>query len=146
MQQRLSLITLAVEDLAVSRRFFEQGLGWTASAGSQDGIAFYQLPGLALALYPRASLARDIGAEIPAGAQSGVTLGWNGHSEAEVDAAYAQALAAGATAVVPPEKVFWGGYSGYVRTPDGHLLEVAFNPFWPLAEDGSLRLPGADPA
>lgn len=142
MQQRLSLITLAVEDLAVSRRFFEAGLGWVASSESQEGIAFYQLPGLALALYPRAALARDIGADIPAGTHSGFTLGWNGASEAEVDDAYARALAAGATPVVPPEKVFWGGYSSYVRTPDGHLLELAFNPFWTLASDGSLKLPG----
>lgn len=142
MQQRLSLITLAVEDLAVSRRFFEEGLGWTASSESQDGIAFYQLPSLALALYPRAALSRDIGTEIPAGAHSGVTLAWNGANEAEVDDAYARAVAAGATPVVPPEKVFWGGYSSYVRTPDGHLLELAFNPFWTLEADGGLKLPG----
>ncbi|MFN4010621.1 MAG: VOC family protein [Pannonibacter sp.] len=142
MKQRLSLITLAVEDLAVSRRFFEAGLGWTASSESQEGIAFYQLPGLALALYPRTALAKDIGQEIPAGAHSGVTLAWNGASEAEVDAAYARVLAAGASVVVAPEKVFWGGYSSYVRTPDGHLLELAFNPFWALASDGSLELPG----
>lgn len=142
MQQRLSLITLAVENLAASRQFFENGLGWTASSESQDGVAFYQLPGLVLALYPRAALEKDIGEAIPSGAHSGVTLAWNGASEAEVDAAYAKALAAGATSVAAPEKAFWGGYSSYVRTLDGHLLELAFNPFWSFGADGSIILPG----
>lgn len=103
MEQRLSLITLAVDDLAETRRFFEDGLGWTASSESQEGIAFYQLPGLALALYPRASLEKDIGRPVPEGLGA-VSLAWNGRNEAEVDAAYARALSAGAEAVVPPER------------------------------------------
>lgn len=141
MEQRLSLITLAVDDLAEARRFFEDGLGWTASSESQEGIAFYQLPGLALALYPRASLEKDIGRPVPEGLGA-VSLAWNGRNEAEVDAAYARALSAGAEAVVPPEKAFWGGYTSYVRIPGGHLLEIAFNPFWSLDEHGAIVLPG----
>ncbi|MDH5798378.1 MAG: VOC family protein, partial [Paracoccaceae bacterium] len=68
------------------------------------------------------------------------TLAQNYESEAEVDAAFARALAAGATALKKPQKVFWGGYSGYFTDPDGHVWEVAMNPFWPLNDDGSLTL------
>ena len=70
-----------------------------------------------------------------------MTLAQNFATEAEVDSAFAEAVAAGATALKPPEKVFWGGYSGYWADPDGHVWEVAMNPFWPLAADGSLTLP-----
>ncbi len=138
--QRVTLITLGVADLAVARRFYAQ-LGWVESSQSQPSVAFFQLNGLALALFGAADLAADqgrAGAKLGTGA---VTLAQNFTSEAEVDAAFAAALAAGATALKAPEKVFWGGYSGYWADPDGHVWEVAMNPFWTLAEDGSLRLP-----
>ncbi|MBZ4689704.1 MAG: Glyoxalase/bleomycin resistance protein/dioxygenase [Cereibacter sp.] len=137
--QRVTLITLGVADLAAAIAFYER-LGWRQH-GRQEGVAFFQLNGLALALFGLADLAADqgrAGATLGAGA---VTLAQNFATEAEVDAAFAQALAAGATALKPPEKVFWGGYSGYWADPDGHVWEVAMNPFWPLAADGSLTLP-----
>lgn len=137
--QRVTLITLGVADLAAATAFYER-LGWRQH-GRQEGVAFFQLNGLALALFGLADLAADqgrAGATLGTGA---VTLAQNFATEAEVDAAFAQALAAGATALKPPEKVFWGGYSGYWADPDGHVWEVAMNPFWPLAADGSLTLP-----
>lgn len=140
--QRVTLITLGVADLARSRAFY-QALGWVP-AQAQEGIVFYQLKGLVLGLFGRAALAEDQGrpgAELGTGA---MTLAQNFATEAEVDAAFAAAIEAGAEALKQPEKVFWGGYSGYYADPDGHVWEVAMNPFWPLAEDGSLTLPVAE--
>ena len=137
--QRVTLITLGVADLAVAKAFYAR-LGWQEH-GAQEGVAFYQMNGLVLALFGLADLAADQGR---AGAMLGmgaVTLAQNFASDAEVDAAFEAALAAGATALKRPEKVFWGGYSGYWADPDGHVWEVAMNPFWPLAADGSLTLP-----
>jgi uncharacterized glyoxalase superfamily protein PhnB len=137
--QRVTLITLGVADLAAACAFYAR-LGWREH-GAQDGVAFFQLHGQALALFGRADLAADQGrAGAPLGTGA-VTLAQNFTTEAEVDAAFAAALAAGATALKPPEKVFWGGYSGYWADPDGHVWEVAMNPFWPLSPDGSLTLP-----
>ena len=138
--QRVTLITLGVADLAAARAFYGR-LGWVEHGDSQPGVAFFQMHGAALALFGRADLAADQGrpgADLGTGA---ITLAQNFATEAEVDAAYAAALAAGATPLKAPEKVFWGGYSGYWADPDGHVWEVAMNPFWPLAEDGSLTLP-----
>lgn len=138
--QRVTLITLGVADLAASRGFYAR-LGWVEHKGSQAGVAFFQMHGTVLALFGLADLAADqgrAGASLGTGA---VALAQNFATEAEVDAAYAAALAAGGMALKAPEKVFWGGYSGYWADPDGHVWEVAMNPFWPLAEDGSLVLP-----
>ncbi|MEH6774971.1 MAG: VOC family protein, partial [Cereibacter changlensis] len=93
------------------------------------------------ALFGLADLAADQGRAGATLGMGAVTLAQNFATEAEVDAAFTQALAAGATALKVPEKVFWGGYSGYWADPDGHVWEVAMNPFWPLAADGSLTLP-----
>lgn len=137
--QRITLITLGVADLARARDFYG-ALGW-APAQEAEGVAFYQLHGMVLALFGRDDLAADQGrpgAELGTGA---VTLAQNFATEPEVDAAFAAAISAGATALKPPERVFWGGYSGYWADPDGHVWEVARNPFWPLADDGSLTLP-----
>ncbi len=136
--QRVTLITLGVADLAAAKAFYAR-LGWHEH-GAQEGVAFYQMQGAVLALFGLADLAADqgrAGASLGTGA---VTLAQNFATEAEVDAAFADALAAGATPLKHPEKVFWGGYSGYWADPDGHVWEVAMNPFWPLAEDGSLTL------
>jgi uncharacterized glyoxalase superfamily protein PhnB len=138
--QRVTLITLGVADLAVARAFYAR-LGWQEHSESQTGVAFYQLHGQALALFGRADLAADQGRAGAALGTGAVTLAQNFTTEAEVDTAFAAALAAGATALKAPEKVFWGGYSGYWADPDGHVWEVAMNPFWPLAADGSLTLP-----
>lgn len=140
--QRITLVTLGVADLAAARAFYAR-LGWQEHGESQPGIAFFQLNGLALALFPLAELAKDQGRpDAPLGV-GGATFAQNFATEAEVDAAFAAALAAGATALKAPQKVFWGGYSGYWADPDGHVWEVAMNPFWPLAPDGSLTLPDA---
>lgn len=148
MEQRLSLITLGVADLARSRRFYEQGLGWTPSPASQEAIAFYQLGGqtggMALALYGRDALAEDahLAESGPTSGFGGITLAHNVRSREAVDALMDRAAQAGARVLKPAQDVFWGGYSGYFADPDGHPWEVCWNPHFPLAEDGSLRLPG----
>lgn len=141
--QRVTLITLGVADLAAARAFYAR-LGWREHRESKPGIAFFQMAGQALALFGRDELAADQGRAGTAFGVGAIALAQNFTSEAEVDDAYAKALAAGATAMKAPERVFWGGYSGYWADPDGHVWEVAMNPFWPLAADGTLTLPDAD--
>lgn len=139
--QRVTLITLGVSDLAAAKAFYAR-LGWIQHSGT-DGVAFYQMHGAVLGLFGRAELAADQGrpgADLGTGA---ITLAQNFATEAEVDAAFALAIAAGGKALKAPEKVFWGGYSGYWSDPDGHVWELAMNPFWPLVADGSLTLPNA---
>jgi hypothetical protein len=138
--QRVTLITLGVKDLSAARAFYA-ALGWQEHGQSQPGVAFYQMHGAALALFGRDDLAADQGRPGAALGTGAMTLAQNFATGAEVDAAYAAALAAGATPLKAPTKVFWGGYSGYWADLDGHVWEVAFNPFWPLADDGSLTLP-----
>jgi catechol 2,3-dioxygenase-like lactoylglutathione lyase family enzyme len=140
MEQRLSLITLGVADVARSRRFYE-ALGWRASGASQpDEVAFFQLGGIALALWRRAELARDAG--VPDGSGfGGVALAHNTRTRGEVDAVLDEARAAGARILKPAGETFWGGYAGYFADPDGHPWEVAWNPHFPLRPDGGLRLP-----
>lgn len=139
MEQRLSLVTLGVADLARARRFYEDGLGWTRG-NAEEGVAFYQMPGSILALWPRPALAEDAGVEDAGAAFSGVALAYNARSRAEVDAVLAEAVAAGGTLAKAAHETFWGGYSGYFADPDGHLWEVAHNPFWVIAVDGAIRL------
>lgn len=137
--QRVSLITLGVRDLDVSCKFYTQ-LGWKI-AQEHPGVIFFQLKGLALGLFPFDAFAEDQGRPDAALGVGGMSLAINFTSEAEVDSAFDAALAAGAESLKAPEKVFWGGYSGYFTDPDGHVWELAMNPFWPLNEDGSLSLP-----
>jgi len=139
--QRLSLVTLGVEDVARSRAFYGR-LGWRAADFDSTEVAFFDMNGVILALYGREPLAED--AAVPA-AGSGfraTAMAINLASEAEVDAVLAEAAAAGGTITQPARQVFWGGYAGYFADPDGHLWEVAFNPFWPLDAQGRPRLPG----
>ena len=140
--QRVSLITLGVADLERSREFYA-ALGWKESSQSQEAVAFFQLHGAVLGLFGLSDLAADQGRPGAGLGTGAVTLAQNFPTEAEVDAAWEAAVAAGATGLKRPEKVFWGGYSGYWADPDGHVWEVAMNPFWPLAPDGSLTLPEA---
>ncbi|OUS07779.1 glyoxalase [Rhodobacterales bacterium 52_120_T64] len=137
--QRVTLITLGVKDLTASRAFYKS-LSWQESSRSQESVAFFQINGLVLGLFGLDALAADQGrpdAQLGTGA---MTLAQNFESEAEVDAAFSKALKCGAAELKAPEKVFWGGYSGYYADPDGHVWEVAHNPFWPLNADGSLTL------
>ncbi len=138
---RISIITLGVRDLAASVRFY-QALGWRRSSESNDDISWFVTADSALGLFPHDELAAD--AMVPAGEPGGfrgVTLAINLGSPAEVDAAMQAAVAAGASVVKPPQKVFWGGYSGYFADPDGHLWELAHNPNFQLTASGQLDLP-----
>ncbi|MDF2813026.1 MAG: glyoxalase [Microvirga sp.] len=140
MQPRLTLVTLGVSDLARARVFYE-AWGWKASSASQPEVVFFQANGLALALWGRADLAEDTGIEDKPTGFSAVSLAYNARSKEEADEVYALAIAAGAKAVKPLHDVFWGGYSGYFADPDGHLWEVAWNPAFPLDEQGHMFLP-----
>ncbi len=139
MDPRISLVTLGVADMTAARTFYEK-LGWQASGQSNDDVTFFQAGGMILGLYGRAALAEDANVEDSRPGFSGVTLAYNGRDKAEVDRVLAEAVAAGGTLIKAAEDVFWGGYSGYFADPDGHLWEVAFNPFFPIADDGSISL------
>ncbi len=138
MQQRVSLITLGVADLARARRFYER-LGWKTNAALEDDVVFFQAGGLIVALWGRDELAADSGVR-DTGGWGGVTLAYNVGSPAEVDSTIAEAEAAGATIPRHGAETFWGGYSGVFVDPDGHPWEVAHNPGWTIAEDGSISL------
>lgn len=142
MKPRISLVTLGVADVDAAARFYEAVFGMTREP-SPPTVAFLALQGTWLGLYGRDALAEDALAVVetapPAGhGFSGVTLAHNLESEAAVDAAMAEAIAAGATLVKPPQKVFWGGYSGYFRDPDGHLWELAHNPYLRIGPQDAL--------
>ena len=139
MDQRVSLVTLGVRDLARSRAFYE-GLGWTTRAGPEDDVVFFQAGGMVVALWDRARLAEDSGVEDGEG-WGGVTFAYNTRSADEVDAVIEQARAAGAAIPREPGETFWGGYSGVFVDPDGHPWEVAHNPRWTIEPDGSVTLP-----
>jgi catechol 2,3-dioxygenase-like lactoylglutathione lyase family enzyme len=139
MEQRLSIITLGVADLARAKSFYLDGLGWTAVDQPAEEICFIQLPGIALSLYPLDKLAEDIGTEpLTQVSLGGITLAYNTRSEGETDEVLELAVASGARLVKPAQKVFWGGYSGYFADLDNHLWEVAYNPFATIADDGSF--------
>lgn len=127
MKPRISMITLGVKDIKRSIEFYET-LGFPRLESGPD-VAFFTLNGTWLGLYGHESLAEDAAVSAEGGGFRGVSLSYNVASEAEVDEALAEAVAAGATLKKAAEKVFWGGYSGYFADPDGHLWEVAHNPF-----------------
>jgi catechol 2,3-dioxygenase-like lactoylglutathione lyase family enzyme len=138
MEQRVSLITLGVGDLARARAFYE-GLGWTSGAAPADDVVFFQAGGMIVALWGRGQLAED-SVVADEGGWGGITLAYNARSPDEVDAVLAEAGAAGATVARPGAATFWGGYSGVFHDPDGHAWEVAHNPHWTIGADGSTRL------
>jgi catechol 2,3-dioxygenase-like lactoylglutathione lyase family enzyme len=138
MEQRLSLVTLGVADLARARAFYE-ALGWKTGAAPADDVVFFQCGCMVVALWGRDQLAEDSGVS-DSGGWGGVTLAYNTRSPDEVDAVIAEAEAAGATIARPGAETFWGGYSGVFIDPDGHPWEVAHNPRWTIAEDGSVKL------
>ena len=132
MEPRISIITLGVADLQRSVRFYRDGLGLPLRDDGSESIAFFETSGTWLSLYPRDALADDIGIPTDGTGFSGVTLAHNVRSKSEVDELLRTAVDAGATLVKPAEDVFWGGYSGYFTDPDGHLWEVAWNPFFTI--------------
>lgn len=141
MEQRVSLITLGVSDLARSTAFYE-GLGWKRSMRNAGGVAFFQTGGMALALWPRGELAKDAGIKADGGGFTSFALAHNTRDRAEVDRVLIEAQSAGGRIVRPGKDAFWGGYTGYFADPDGFLWEVAWNPGFAMAADGSITLPG----
>lgn len=141
MEPRVSLVTLGVEDLERARAFYREGLGWPLSSASNEDIAFFRTGGVVLALFPYRSLAKDAG--VPPGGEGfrRVSLAHNVAEREQVDETLKEAVAAGATLVKPAEDVSWGGRSGCFADPEDHLWEVAWNPYFPLAADGTLELP-----
>lgn len=136
----ISLVTLGVSDIARATAFYE-ALGWETAGPSNEAVSFMRGGNVVLGLFGRTALAEDANvADAPTGF-SAVALAVNLPSEADVDAFVARALAAGASECKTPQKVFWGGYSGYFADLDGHLWEVAHNPFFPLDESGAIQLP-----
>jgi predicted lactoylglutathione lyase len=140
MRQKLTLITLGVDDFERSLNFYEKGLGWKKSDKSMDELALFPLGGITLALYPRQELADDTTLEYQPATFSGLTLAYNAKSENEVNEVLAKVAALGGAIIKPAQKVFWGGYSGYFKDLDGHLFEVAYNPFWEFDENDNLKL------
>jgi uncharacterized protein len=134
MKPYVTLITLGVDDLERSLRFYRDGLGWPTKGivGTEfehGAVVFFDLqPGLKLAVWPRSDLAWDAGVPRSSGGDAELSLGHNVGSKEEVDSVLAQAERAGATVVKPAHQTFWGGYAGYFQDPDGHLWEVAWNP------------------
>jgi hypothetical protein len=137
MEQRVSLITLGVADLARAVGFYER-LGWRRG-NTEEGVAFFQIPGGVFALWSRTALAEEAGVT-DGGGFGGIALAFNTRSKAEVDAVLAEAEAAGATILKPATETVWGGYSGYFADLDGHPWEVAHNPGWRIAENGAVSL------
>jgi catechol 2,3-dioxygenase-like lactoylglutathione lyase family enzyme len=130
MKPKLSLVTLGVSDLDRSRRFYE-ALGWEPQDWTPESkVVFFELNGVMLSLFGRDDLAEDVGVEATRTTGfSSITLAHNEPSIDDVDRAFNEFISAGATAVKTPQATAWGGYSGYISDPDGHLWEVAFNPF-----------------
>jgi predicted lactoylglutathione lyase len=137
----ISLITLGVADVAKATSFYER-LGFVRSKrASQESVSFFQAGPVVLALWGRDAQRDDAQAAEFWTGNGGIAVAQNLTSEAEVDAMMARAEAAGARILKPAAKTFWGGYDGYFADLDGHVWEVAFNPFWELDEDGRVRLP-----
>ena len=140
MEQRVSLITLGVRDLAASADFYER-LGWRR-VEAQDGVVAFDLIGQTLGLYPLEALAEDIGVPVGDLGRGAMTLAHNLRNKADVAPLLARAEAAGARVLKPASDVFWGGHHGYFADPEGHIWEVAWNPFSPLGRDGAFQWNG----
>lgn len=140
MEPRISLVTLGVDDLDRAVRFYE-AMGLKRNATITEGVAFFQMGGIVLGLWGREQLATDAGVASAKGAFSGVSLAYNTRSEAEVDEVLAKAEQAGGRVVKPAQRAFWGGWYGYFSDTEGHLWEVAHNPDFPIADDGTISLP-----
>ena len=138
---RVSLVTLGVKDVSRSTLFYV-ALGWPLSSASVAGeVSFFKTAGGLLALWSEEALAADAGVDATPGAGHRSALAINLDSREQVDSALAAAAAAGARILVPGRETDWGGYNGYFADPDGHLWEVAHNPFWPIGQDGRPLLP-----
>ena len=139
MNQHLHIVTLGVNDLETSRKFYAETLGWKISR-PQEGIVFFQAGGVVLALFPREELAKDALLSSEGKGFAGFSLAYNAQSEAEVDEIISDLRSKGVKILKEPQKVFWGGYSSYFADPDGYCWEVAYNPFFLFDENGNLKL------
>lgn len=140
MEQRISLITLGVRDMKELAAFYD-ALGWQR-VETQEGVIAYDLIGQTLGLYPIEKLAEDIGIDVETLGHGAMTLGYNVGEKTDVAVVLDTAKAAGATILKPATDVFWGGHHGYFQDPEGHIWEVAHNPFSPLSDDGAFRWNG----
>lgn len=140
MEARLSFVTLGVADVSRARAFYEK-LGFKASSASNANVTFFDAGGVVLALFGRDALAADAGVPNDGRGFPGVAMAHNVRTESEVAAVLAEAEAAGATILKPSQRAFWGGQTGYFTDLDGHVWEVAYNPFMPLDEQGFVTLP-----
>lgn len=140
MSARISLITLGVDDLPAATAFYEKIGFRNYEKHSQESVTFLDAGGLILGLFGREALAEDANSDIGVQGRGAVALAQNLESEQAVDAYLELVKTAGATILKPAQKVFWGGYSGYFADPEGHIWEVAFNPFWKLDENGGVVL------
>lgn len=145
---RLSLVTLGVVDMERAKDFYLR-LGWSPTSEGED-VCFFSLAGAHIALYDWKSAAEDCSLPPALDADGGpgrmlrfrgISLAMNLDNEADVDSAYSEAIDAGGTALVPPHKTFWGGYGAHFSDPDGHIWEIAYNPFWPIGPDGRPQIP-----
>ena len=141
MKPRINFVTLGIIDMAKMRAFYER-LGLVVSSASNPNVTFFDANGIVLALFGYHDLAEDAGIKAgPVPNFRGVGVAWNGTSEEDVDRIMTHAKVAGATIIKRAQKVFWGGYSGYFADPEGHLWEVAYNPFMPFDAEGHIQLP-----
>jgi uncharacterized protein len=139
---RVSLVTLGVDSVPKAARFYEEfGLTPSSAGGDGESVAFFQLGPVVLSLFGRAALSEDGKADTVWTGNGGMALAQNVSSKAEVDALIARAKAAGAKILKPPQTAFWGGYHAYFSDPDGHVWEIAYNPDFPLDENGAILLP-----
>jgi catechol 2,3-dioxygenase-like lactoylglutathione lyase family enzyme len=141
MEARLSLITLGVRDLRKATAFYRDGLGFPLSSASNEAVSFFCTGGVILGLYAWDSLAEDAVTPPEGHGFRGIAIAHNVRSREEVSKVLTIAAAAGGKVLKPAQDVFWGGHSGYFADLDGHLWEVAWNPFFPIAEDGHVVLP-----
>ncbi len=137
MDQRISIVTLGVKDLGISKRFYADGLGWKPVFENSE-IIFFQAVGIVVALFLRDRLAADFKADPKTFGRAPMALGYNVRLKSEVDPIIQRAATAGAAILKPATEAPWGGYSGYFSDPDGFAWEVAWNPAWPLAADGTV--------
>lgn len=138
MEQRLTFITLGVNDLEVSRRFYQYTFGWDPEPNSGGDVLFFKLNGMVLSLFPREELAKDAGVSSEGNGFRSFSLAHNVRSEQEVDMLIAVLRSKGVPVVKEPQKAFWGGYTAYIADPDGVLWEIAYNPYMPLDEAGNV--------
>lgn len=137
MEQRLTIITLGVEDLTTSNAFYENTFGWKKLSSSNEGVSFFQLNGILLSLYPKEKLAEDAQVSHEGKGFKAFSIAYCTKTKEEVNELINTLKAKGVKVVKAPEEAFWGGYSGYIADPDDNLWEIAYNPYLPLDEKGN---------